>query len=252
MSLAIALAGADALVLAADSRVTEGYTLSGPRTRDDSIKFVQLNDAWGALTYGIAEIGHAGLLALKDALARETGSFGSIGSMLDRGRDLLDRASTEWGRSNPAVARRAKDVGFILGGYDQETDAFRTFSLQSPEFAATSPPSGCLVAGQWHIAKYFLAALYARNMDVAALKRLAALLLSVTMAVDPQVGGSMRMATVTRGMAFQWVSDDENESLNRECQLFDGLFREGCRSVLSRIVNENPWMNKVGDIESAG
>ncbi len=250
--MAIALAGVDGLVLAADSRVTEGYTLSGPRTRDDSVKFVQLNVAWGALTYGIAEIGRAGLLALKEALARDEGSFDSVAAMLDRSKGLLERTSAEWGCGNPAVARRAKDVGFILGGYDRATDTFRTFSLQSPDFTAKSPPSGCLVAGQWHIAKHFLSRLYAQKLDVAALKRLAALLLSVTMAVDPQVGGSMRLATVTRGPAFQWVSEDESESLNQEWRSFDGLFRERCRSVLSRIVNENPWMSKVGESESAG
>ncbi len=246
MSLAIALAAADGLVLAADSRVTEGYTLDGPRTRDDSVKIVQLSDAWGALTYGIADIGHAGLTALREEVTRIGVRARSLPSILDKSREILERTSAEWGTKNPVVGRRDRDVGFILGGYDGETDTFRTFSLQSPGFIPKSPPGGCLVAGQWHIAKYFLARLYSKELDVRALMRLAVLLLKVTMAVDPQVGGSIRLATVTRGPAFRWVAEHEVEILNRKYQAFDALLREYCRAVLPKTVCNNRWATQVG------
>ena len=220
MSLLIAAAGIDGVVLASDSRVTEGYTPEGPKTRDDSVKFIQLGPDWGILTYGLSEIGHAGISALKEEVSQAPMVLNSGKALTERGKQLLQRISLEWGSCNQRIKRRSGDVGFVIGGYERETNAFRIFNLQSPDFAAASPRNGCMVAGQWHVAKYFLAKLYSKDLALEKLKQLAVFLLDATMKVDKQVGGPIRLAAVSAASGFTWASDAEVGSLMSRNRLY--------------------------------
>jgi predicted proteasome-type protease len=237
VSLALALTAVDGLVLAADSRITDGYTLDGPRTRDDSVKFVQLNDSWGVLTYGNAEIGNQGILSLQKEISRDGPRFESLPNLLEAGKEVFNKTSLDWGKLNSAIARREKDVGFMLGGWDRQTDSFQTFSLQSPVFDAKSARSGCLLGGQWHMSKFFISKFNWKSLNVEQMKTLVVLLFDATMAVDIQVGGPIRLATVTRDAAFQWTADDEVETLRRRCVSSYESFWNHCCSALTQLVN---------------
>jgi 20S proteasome alpha/beta subunit len=243
VSLALALTAVDGLVLAADSRITEGYTLDGPRTRDDSLKFLQLNDDWGVLTYGNAEIGNEGILSLQKAVSQNGSRFKSLQNLLDASKEIFHKTSSEWGKLNTEIARRDKDVGFILGGLDRQTDSYLTYSLHSPEFEAKNHLSGCLLGGQWHIAKFFVSKFNWKSLTVEEMKMLVVLLLDITMSVDIQVGGPMRLATVTRQSAFQWIAEDEIETLRRKCGMFYELFWKHCRSALTELAAGNVKTN---------
>jgi predicted proteasome-type protease len=236
VSLTLALSSADGLVLAADSRLTEGYTPAGPRIRDDSIKALQLDPYWGVLTYGIAEIGYTGIVALKEALSANGHCVLSVPKLLAQAQAVFSRTNQNWEKQD--VNRRDRDVGFIMGGYDRESDTFRIFSLQSPVFAPTSPASGCLLAGQWHIAKNLLSRLYSKELSLERLEILAVNLLSATIASDPQVGGEIRLATVTRQEAFRWIPDDEIRTLCHGYELFKEQFGERCRLILRSAADE--------------
>ncbi len=251
MSLTIALKAIDGLVLAADSRTTKGYTLDGPRTRDNSIKFTQLNDDWGALTYGLADIGRAGISSLREQISQGVSQYESLAPILDKGMEIFNRVSSDWDKRNSEIRRRERDVGFIIAGYEREEKEFRIFDFQSPEFAPRSVKNGCLLAGQWHIAKFFVNRLYTRDISVDRLKDLAVFLMNATMTVAKTVGGAIRLATITKSQGFQWVLEDEVKSITERNELFHSLFQEQLYSSLLSVVNDNRTQT-VGTLESVG
>ena len=239
MSLTIALKGTDGLVLAADSRVTKGYTLDGPKTRDNSKKFIRLNDDCGVLTYGISDVGNSGITVLQQAILKYNNNHSSMSPILEKGIMVFKSVSSEWTRKNPEVKRRDKDVGFIIAGINRIEKGFEIYNFQSPEFIPKRVGSGSLLAGQWHIAKFFVNRLYTENMRVDKLTELAALLLNETMAVEKTVGGAIRLATITNTKGFQWVLEAEVKSIIKKNELFRKFFKKHFHSSLMSAVNND-------------
>jgi 20S proteasome alpha/beta subunit len=240
VSLALALRAVDGFVLATDSRATEGYTLEGPRTRDDSVKFIQLNDDCGVLTYGLSDIGHTGITNLKECVSKKFKYYNSLPRILDRAMDIFNRVSSDWEKGNSEVRRRDNDVGFVLAGYERGEKAFRVFNLQSPNFLPRRIKNGCLLAGQWHVSKFLMNKLYTKDMSVDALKHLAVFLLNSTMSVEKTVGGTIRLATITKSESFEWVSEDEVRCIAENNKIFRNFFQEQFYSALLSVVNNNP------------
>ena len=232
MSLTIALTGAEGLVMAADSRITKGYSLAGPKTKDDSQKFLQLNDHCGAMTYGLSDIGNAGVAVLKEEISNKPEEYTSISVLLERGKEIFSAISQNWKQENPNIKRADKDVGFILAGYEIEHSEFRIYSLQSPDFLPRKIESGCLLAGQWHIAKFLMNRLYTKNLSLVRLKELAALLLHETMTAEQTVGGAINLAVITQSGGFQWISPDELASIIKKNNMFLEFFRQKFYSAL--------------------
>ncbi len=240
MSLTVALKGIDGLVLAADSRATKGYTLNGPNTRDDSNKFIRLNDYCGALTYGLSNIGNAGITALRRAVAKDYNHSMSMDLILDKGVQIFKSVSSDWTKRNPEIKRMDKDVGFFLAGYERAEKDFRIFNFQSPEFSPIRLGSGSLLAGQWHIAKFLIDKLYTDDMQIRRLKNLAVLLLSETMTVEKTVGGQIHLAAITKSKGFQWVSEEEIKSIIYKNELFRNLFKQHLYLALWSVFNNDP------------
>lgn len=227
MSLTIALKAVDGLALAADSRVTEGYTLQGPKIRDDSVKFIQMGENFGILTYGLSDIGNAAIVSLKEEIESNSKGDTSLSFILERGTNVFDAKSTDWARTNPGIKRRDKDTGFIIGGYDREDKDFKIFNFQSPDFSPKMVESGCLLAGQWHIAKFFTGRLYTgKGMPIEKVRDLAVFLLNATMTAEKTVGGSIRLATVTAAKGFQWASEAEINLAVKRSEVFSKFFQE--------------------------
>lgn len=226
MSLTIALKAVDGLVLAADTRVTEGYTLQGPKIRDDSVKFTQMGENFGILTYGLSDIGNAAIVSLKEELESNSKGDTSLSFILERGTNVFNAKSTDWARTNPEIKRRDKDTGFIIGGYDREDKDFKIFNFQSPDFSLKMVKSGCLLAGQWHIGKFFTTRLYRRDMSLDTVRDMAVFLLTATMTAEKTVGGSIRLATVTAAKGFQWASEAEINSAVKRSEVFSRFFQE--------------------------
>jgi hypothetical protein len=91
------------------------------------------------------------------------------------------------------------------------------------------------LGGQWHISKFFMSKFNWKNLNVEQMKSLVVLLFDVTMAVDIQVGGPIRLATVTRNASFQWIPEDEVETLRRKCVSSYEFLWEHCRSALTKL-----------------
>ena len=234
MSLTIALMGTDGLILAADSRTTEGYTLAGPKIRDDSVKFIQLNESWGVLTYGLSDIGQAGITALREKVLKGPGHL-SLASVLEESTQIFSRVSSDWSRSNPEIMRRDKDVGFMIGGYDRKERGFRVFNFQSPDFLSNKLNGRCLLGGQWHISKFLVKKFFTEDAGTDTLKALAVFLLDATMTVEKTVGGAIRLAIITESKGFEWVQDEEMRRLLESNRTFCRYFQEHFYASLNSI-----------------
>jgi predicted proteasome-type protease len=239
LSLTIVLKAADGLVLAADSRMTEGYTLEGPKTRDDSTKFMRLNDDVGVLTYGLLDIGYAGITSLKKEISRDSNHWLSLSPILNKGKLIFNKASSDWSKKNPEIKRGDKDVGFIISGYERSERKFGVFNFQSPEFVPNKLQGGCFLAGQWHMAKFFTNKIYNRDMTITVLKDLAFFLLSSTTTVEKTVGGKIHLATITESKGFHWISQDEVDSIAGRHRTYCSIFQKQFHSSLLRVVNNN-------------
>ncbi len=230
MSLTILLRATDGIVMAADSRVTEGYTLQGPKTKDDSVKFIQLNSDIGIMTHGLYDIGTKGINALKDKLDGKSCQNLSWAELTGNAENIFKDVNNEWSIKNPDVQRRNRDTGFILGGFDRQEESFKVYSFESPEFAPKLITGSFFIAGQWHIARFLITKLNSKKTSTDSLKNLAAILLIATAEVDKTVGGPVRLASITESKGFQWVNDDEMEKIKdfnvSFCKYFQGLLQE--------------------------
>lgn len=233
MSLTILLRAADGIVMAADSRVTEGYTLQGPKTKDDSVKFIQLNRDTGVMTHGLYDIGIKGINALRDESEANNGQKLSWAELTGSAENIFKDVNNEWSSKNTEVQRRNKDTGFILGGLDRQEESFKVYSFESPEFAPKSITSSYFIAGQWHIARFLISKFHNKKTNIDTLKKIAAVLLLSTADVDKTVGGPVRLASITESRGFQWVNDDEMEKILD----FNETFRKYFQGILQASLN---------------
>ena len=237
MSLIIALKGFECLLLASDTRMTEGYTLEGPKTRDDSQKFLSLGEHLAVLTYGLTEVGYTGITSLKDEVSKNAVQKITFPSVIEIGERTFKRVSSEWSSANQEIPRRDRDVGFVIAGYDMEKDWLRIFNFQSPDFLPKEAGSGVLLAGQWHVAKFFIRKLYKGDMSLEKLKHLSVFLLDSTMTVYKTVGGNIKLATVTKPCGFKWVTEEEVASIRLKNTTFSSFFQERFYSSLMSALN---------------
>ena len=237
MSLIIALKGFECLLLSSDTRMTEGYTLEGPKTRDDSQKFLSLGEHLAVLTYGLTEVGYTGITSLRDEVSENAVQKITFPSVIEIGERTFKKVSSEWSIANQEIPRSDRDVGFVLAGYDTGKDCFRIFNFQSPDFLPKEAGSGVLLAGQWHVAKFFVRKLYKGDMSLEKLKHLSVFLLDSTMTVYKTVGGNIKLATVTKPCGFKWVTEEEVASIRLKNTTFSSFFQERFYSSLMSALN---------------
>lgn len=231
MSLIMVFQTGAGLVLGADSRKTRGFSLKGPKTLDDSVKFLQLNADWGLLTYGLSVVGYRGITAFQEAVRGTAGGV-ETPSLLAAGKAALERESLEWSRENPAIPRQDYDVGFILAGYDRMEHALRLYHFQSLSYQPKPILQSCFVAGQWEIADYLIRNLFTEGLAMEKAEKLAAFIFDQTLTVEKTVGGDLHLARVTEADGFQWVSRERIEALAKENARYADFFRQRFSSAL--------------------
>jgi 20S proteasome alpha/beta subunit len=231
MTLALAMRGADGLVLATDSRVTGGPQ----RSADVSQKFLQVNRDLGVMTYGLAAPGSRGMNRLIDEVnppnLRRLAYFSEIADLAER---IFREEFEAWLASLTPEEReqyQGSSVGFILAGYDSnETSQFRILHWNSPLFERQERSD--VLAAQWHISGFISKLLYYQEMSVSQLKRLAVLCLTETAAVEYTVGGPIQMATVTLAEGFKRIYDQEIQHLLLKNQNYHAGVRANLRELI--------------------
>ncbi len=233
MSLTLFLRAPEGIVMAADSRVTEGYTLEGPKTRDDSVKFIQLDKDAGVMTHGLYDIGSRGINALKKYIDNSGSKSLPVAETVNEGKRIFSQISAEWTVNNSATTRRDNDVGFVIGSHDRKELSFKVYCLESPEFNPRLIAGNLFLAGQWQIARFLLTKFNFSKTSISALKKMAAISIFATASIDKTVGIPVRMATITGEQGFQWVQDREMELLSKYNGAFSDFFQQQLSSSLS-------------------
>jgi 20S proteasome alpha/beta subunit len=214
MTLALAIRASDGLVMASDSRMT-----GGRGSADISEKFLQVNRDVGVMTYGLASPGNSGIRALADEVKTHPGKYTTMSSIVSRAQELFSKEFWQFlsdnrmpdGSLRPELQNEL--VGFVIGGFDgNETGQFLVYQLESPDLFHPSQQEQ-VIAAQWPVATMLFPLLEYPAMSISAALDLGTLLMLVTAAVEPTVGGPIHIATVNLSEGFSLLHDREVSKL---------------------------------------
>ncbi|HZE72156.1 MAG TPA: hypothetical protein VE135_21825 [Pyrinomonadaceae bacterium] len=209
MTLILSLKGKDGMVLAADSRGTIGDPRGLTAINDSYTKLFKLSDHCGIAVAGASEL--AAKLVDELRVTLNQGKQTWADAILQETRKLMRARYDDWFSKFKLEDR--PNVNVIITGYHkdkQNTVIPRTYLLASPlDFAPQLSPKGNMLAGVPQYAVYLMHRLYNPAMGVANLTRLAAYLISETATQDPEVGGPIRMASITETAGFRELETSE-------------------------------------------
>lgn len=218
MTLLLAMAGSDGLVVASDSRGTFG----DPRivtAQNDSQKKLYVASNFACIL--IAGAGELAATILTEALAKvQPGDGASV--VLERTRAVVRQRFRDWfpgfavqpSTTGTQVEPVRPELALLIAGYDPHAKSppeQKIYQLVSPlDFAPALHNYGFAVVGVGQYALYFLNRLFEPNSTVNQLLPLAAYALTETASQDGKVGGPLQIATIRPGEA-QLLS---NEGVN--------------------------------------
>lgn len=222
MSLALAIRGADGLVLASDSRV------SSPEGREDtSEKFVQVNRDTGVMTYGAAVPGFNGISSLARQVRADQEHYSTFDAIADLAQTTFQQAYQEFidGVELPEgveldQVRSQLAVGFVLGGYDHVKNNFQVVRYNSGEGLQRTEvrQKRTFAAAQWHIAEFLFNHVYYPEMAVEQLVDFAVMILLETQTTEDSVGGPIQLAMVTLEQGYQRLHEQDIRPIIRRNQ----------------------------------
>lgn len=226
MTLAIALRGSNGLVLASDSRV------SGAKSKDDSIKFLQVNRDVGIMTYGLAIPGGNSIRKLRDNVSQK--QLAHFSQIVEETRIVAQEEFNIFFSQYPQNPF-SSTVGFILAGYDSyESNQFKIFSYESPFFMPTENTD--VKAAQWHLSQVLCDYLQYPQMTVEQLKELAVIQLLETSSFNATVGGPIQMATVSYEKGFRQLQQEEVHRLIENVQPKIISFRKSAIKTFNELL----------------
>lgn len=240
MTLVLALAGGDGVVLAGDRRTAieeEDRRL----VTDASQKIFQLTDHVGVALCGQGDLG----VYLLEKLVREAQEreIDGITPLFEFAPQFLIAAYDEVTRRIQSGSKPA--VGFIFSGLDRDSWGIysqpRICSIYEWEgFQPLISTTGWDASGIVWIAEYLISRFYAPSMTVGQLAKLASLAISETASQDSRVGGEPLMAVITASgcrqtigdhfmLSYTGTSEQENQILatpSRETPKRNGLLQD--------------------------
>lgn len=224
VTLVLALAGTDGVVLAGDSRTAieeEDRRL----VTDTSRKVFQVSDHVGVALCGRGDLG----VYLAEKLVREARQreIDGISSLFEFAPQFLVAAYDE---VTCRIQSGSKPpVGFVFAGLDRDAWGIysqpRICSIYEWEgFQPLISTSGWDVSGIVWIAEYLISRFYDRSMTVSHLEELASLAISETASQDSRVGGDPLVAMITASgyretvgdhfmLSYTGMAEGENHSL---------------------------------------
>ena len=241
MTLAVAIEGANGIVLAADSRATFGDPRGLTAVNDTVNKIFKPTPRIAVAMAGQADTGNSLMQHIAAGLSPIPGA--NVDQVADVMRTVGNQFFTQWfgaptwliGGNGPVAAPRP-DVWYILAGYAQNGQP-KIVSLGSTlpfNFAPNLSTTGFAVIGIVPLAVYLLNRLYSRGLDLDIAKDLAAYCILETASQDGKVGGPIRMAIVRPNADTELMSDDEIADLEKRVS----AHREALRSSFLNLEKE--------------
>lgn len=214
MTLALALRGASAMVLAADSRGTIGDPRGLTAIDDSHVKVFKLTRFAGIGIAGASELASRLIDGLRPKLTQPDAD---VDAVLALSMAHFKAEFSAWfGGPRPwfggaQINDHRPVINFILTGYANAAPAGappaittpRTYLLSSQvDFAPQLSPAGNMLIGVPQYAIYLLNRFYQPDLGPNAVRALAAFLIAETASQDPKVGGPIRMAEITPGGGY--------------------------------------------------
>jgi len=242
MTLAIALSGADSIVMATDSREIEWVTDAKGRTRmsknDDVPKLWNLSDYIGVMSasnvpgYDDWVVG----LFTNTNVDRNSQSFRKV---IESFGDVLNDDFYRYVHREHPVIVSESILDFVLCGYDREGRpkiARIGWSPVNRLFVPQVISRHYYVTGVTDIAKYLINKFkeYLPSMNTLSLQRLATSVVTETSTTEESVGGKVQIAVIEEGRKLQFVPTDKIEKLKAEVSTIINTDR-----LLSVIIGDN-------------
>jgi 20S proteasome alpha/beta subunit len=242
MTLAIALSGADSIVMATDSRETQPEFDTNGRMRirwkDDVPKLFGLNDYVGVVFASTV----AGYEQWAVDLFNETvtdKSSKSFRQIVGAFAQMLKNDLYRYIDREHAKAMLGSGLEFVFGGYNSQGKPEIAKIRWTPidQQFTPQPVSSCYYATGAPAISDYLAEKVKHclpNMSTASLQRLATLLITETSTTERTVDDNVQMAVIGKGRKLQFVSTSEIEKLKSEVGTIIGKDR-----LLSAIIEGN-------------
>lgn len=245
MTLLVALAGKDGLVLAADSRGTFGDPRGVTAQNDSQQKARVLAPHVAVLSAGAGEVGALIVQQVEqDVTARGLDGVTEVMNVL---RETTRENYNNWFPTVPAIgapqlvatgqAPSRPDLVFIVAGYEhgshEEAEQTRIYQLASAtDFSPMAHDYGFAVAGVAQYALYLLNRLYEADRTVQELAALAVYVITETASQDGKVGGPVKVITIDPKEGCQvldakTVSEIVRNNEARSTALRDSFYERG-------------------------
>jgi 20S proteasome alpha/beta subunit len=224
MSLAVALEGADGVVLAADSRGTIGDPRGLTAIQDAHEKLFQLTKWAGICIFGSAEIGVELVRCITGTIHSGHGPDGRINLIEDQVRDAARERYANWFSSFKVQDR--PPLGLLLSGI-QENGKPRTIVYSHQlDFAPQVAATGMMMGGIPQYAIYLCHRFYDASQTVEKLANLAEYLIAETATQDQKVGGPIKIARISKENGYIALKQEEVAEIHKRNEEQSRLLRE--------------------------
>ena len=213
MTLVIAAAGSDFIILGADSRGTMSDVAGNRIELNMAVKLIKITDNIAFLVYGDANI--------SDYLVEKFQKEFSLS------KKTVVQVTEDFAQFCRSEAEKVKDVprdyfpkfGFIIAGLDEKGSIPipRIFGIRSIDgFQIGVHQENFAIAGKRIIATYLFSKEYNSDMNVDSLSKLTAKAILDTSNIDADVGGEIKMARIDDHGFDPYTEEDIDKLLETE------------------------------------
>lgn len=209
MSIGIAIAARDGVVLAADSRGTIGDARGPTVIIEDMQKVFQITSRCGMVVAGIAEMTDAILAEAQRVLAIVHGTAEPPTS--DVVAALSQAALAFWGQRGylQVPPEQRPSLQFLVGGVDDDGHPVIRTLHSAQNFAVLTVQNGFSVIGVPLFGYYWLSRTYSRDMSMQEARALAPFVIAEAATQDGKIGGSVAMASITQASGWNMIGPEE-------------------------------------------
>ncbi|MCE5240135.1 hypothetical protein LLH23_16865 [bacterium] len=224
MSLAVALEGADGIVLAADSRGTIGDPRGLTAINDLQVKLFRLTRFAGVCTYGSGELGAEVCHQLQRVVSAVDEGNQSVDGLEAAVRQTARKLYDDWFEKYPPPNRPT--LGLLLGGVTSAGTARAVLFPSELDFAPHPAVTGFMAGGVPQYATYLVHRFYDKSKPVTALASLAEYIINETASQDPKVGGAVKIALITADRGYEELSPQAVENIRCRNESASSALRE--------------------------
>lgn len=212
MTLVVGIIAKDGVVIASDSRMTSEIT-----SNDNVDKILKLGEHSAV---GISGDGTLGLHMLKVISEDFNYDAHGIVKLVEKFREKGKEKFEDYFSHQQDPSRRPT-LTFLIAGYEKNTNQAEIYELSSKDnFVPRPAPIGHACIGIPYIADYLLNRFYEKQITVKQAEVLAAFCIMETETQSHDVGGDIKIASISSDKSFSTLSLREIEAIKEKNKIF--------------------------------